>query len=131
MVNRIKRALFSTYVLKHIILCLRTESDDLTCQVEVLVGEISAINVLCVCVCVCVWHVCVCVWRGSALVCVWCVCGGGGVRWCVHMKRGVQHHTHLESSAITTRLVLTVKTAKHWLIFSASLGRQCWDRDMT
>ncbi len=79
MVNRIKRALFSTYVLKHIILCLRTESDDLTCQVEVLVGEISAINVLCVCVCVCVWHVCVCVWRGSALVCVWCVCGGGAL----------------------------------------------------
>ena len=24
--------------------------------------------------------------------------------------------------------VLTEYTAKHWLIFSGSLGRQCWDR---
>ncbi len=43
-------------------ICSQTESDDLTCQVEVLVGDIIAINVLCV-VCVCLW-------------CVrWCVCG--------------------------------------------------------
>ncbi len=84
---------------------------------------------MCVRVCVCVACVCLCVEGECVGVCV--VCVWGGVHWCVHMKRGVQHHTHLESSAITTRLVLTVKTAKHWLIFSASLGRQCWDRDMT
>ena len=91
----------------------------------------SVLSMSCVCACVCVCGMCVFVCGGGVRWCVCGVCVGGGVRWCVHMKRGVQHHTHLESSAITTRLVLTVKTAKHWLIFSASLGRQCWDRDMT
>ena len=26
--------------------------------------------------------------------------------------------------------ILTANTAKHWLIFSGSLGRQCWDSDI-